>query len=74
MASILFRGGLAPAIGILGRGELGGEGVWTGDVGKEVLEGDNGENREKAKGPECADASLCAVVAIKGGVVKPSEA
>ena len=73
MASIVFKGVLALAIGILGRGELGGEGVWTGDVGKEVLEGDNGENKERAKGPECEDASLCAVVAIKGGVVKSSE-
>jgi hypothetical protein len=36
-----------------------------GDVRKEVLEGDDGENREKAKGPECADASLYAIVAIK---------
>jgi hypothetical protein len=32
MASILFTGGLAPTIGILGGGELGGEGVWTGDT------------------------------------------
>ena len=45
-----------------------------GEVGKELLGGDNGENRERAKGPECEDAFLCAVVAIKGGVVKPSEA
>jgi hypothetical protein len=42
-------------------------------LGKEVLEGDDGENRERSKGPECADASLCVVVEIKGGVVKPSE-
>jgi hypothetical protein len=45
-----------------------------GDVGTKVLTGDDGKNRERSKGPECADASLCAVVAIKGGVVKPSEA
>jgi hypothetical protein len=44
-----------------------------GDVGIETLGGDNGENREKAKGPECADAPLCAAVISKGGVVKPSE-
>jgi hypothetical protein len=31
MASILVMGGFAPAIGILGGGELGGEGVPTGD-------------------------------------------
>jgi hypothetical protein len=35
MASILFRGGLAPAIGILGGGELGGEGVREGATGNE---------------------------------------
>jgi hypothetical protein len=37
-------------------------------------EGDNGENRERDKGLECADVSLCAVIVITGGVVKPSEA
>jgi hypothetical protein len=74
MASILFKGGLAPAIGMLGRGELGGEGVWTGDVGMKVLTGDDGRNRERSKGFGCADASLCVTVAVKGGVVKPSEA
>jgi hypothetical protein len=35
MASILFRGGLAPAIGMLGGGELGGEGVREGATGNE---------------------------------------
>ena len=48
--------------------------MWMGDVGKELLGGDNGENREKAKGPECADTSLYVAVITKGGVVKPSEA
>jgi len=42
-----------------------------GDVGAEVLGGDNGENREEVKGPECAGDSLYAVVTTKGGVVKP---
>jgi hypothetical protein len=74
MASILFGGGLTPSIGILGGGKLGGEGVRTGDDEKEVLEGDDGENKGKVRGPECADASLCITVAVKGGVVKPSEA
>ena len=65
MASILFGGGLAPAIGIVGRGELGGEGVWTGDVGKEVLKGDDGKSRERSTGPECVDVSLCGAVVVK---------
>jgi hypothetical protein len=34
---------------------------------------DDGENREKSKGLECAGVSLCAAVVIKGGVVKPPE-
>jgi hypothetical protein len=64
-------GGFAPAIGILGGGELGGEGVRRGDTGNE-LPGNNGGFREKANGLESADASLCAEVAkvIRGGVVK----
>jgi hypothetical protein len=36
-------------------------------------QGDDGENRERSKGPECAGVSLCAAVVIKGGVVKPPE-
>ena len=60
-------GGFSPAIGILGGGELGGE----GDTGNE-LPGNNGGFREKANGLESADASLCAEVAIvtRGGVAK----
>jgi hypothetical protein len=73
MASILFGGGLTPAIGILNRGELGGEGVPTGEEEKEVLMGEDGENREKSKGPEYARGSLCGAVVVKGGVVKPPE-
>jgi hypothetical protein len=73
MASILFRGGLAPAIGILDEGELGGEGVRKGDTGNE-LPGNNGGFRERASGLESADASLCAeeVVVTRGGVGKSS--
>jgi hypothetical protein len=60
-------GGFAPAIGILGGGELGGEGegVRKGDTGNELPggRGNNGEFREKAKGLESADASLCAEAA-----------
>jgi hypothetical protein len=44
-----------------------------GDVGTKFLTGDDGKNRERSKGPECADASLCVVVVITGGVVKYSE-
>ena len=44
-----------------------------GDVGKEVLKGNNGENRERPRGLECAGVSPCTTVVIKGGVVKPPE-
>jgi hypothetical protein len=58
-------------MGILGGGELGGEGVRKGDTGKE-LPRNNGGFREKANGLESVDASLCAEVATvtRGGVVK----
>jgi hypothetical protein len=66
-------GGFSPAIGILGGGELGGEGARTGNTGN-VLPGGRGNNggfREKAKGLELADASLYAVATVtRGGVVK----
>jgi hypothetical protein len=39
MASILFKGELALAIGILGGGELGGEGVREGATGNESRSG-----------------------------------
>jgi hypothetical protein len=54
-------------------GNSEGYGVRIGEAGKEVLTGDDGENREKSKGLECIGVSLCAVVVIKGGVVKPPE-
>ena len=67
-------GGLAPTIGILGGRELRGEGARTGDIGNELPggRGNNGGFKEKAKGLESADASLCAVATtiIRGGVVK----
>ena len=73
MVSILLRGGLAPAIGILGGGELGGEGVCEGATGNESLSGmgNNRGFREEANGIKLADASLHAVVATitRGGVV-----
>jgi hypothetical protein len=71
MESILFRGGLAPTIGILGEGELGGEGVRRGETGNE-LPGENGRFRERASGLESIDASLCVVATTitRGGVVK----
>jgi hypothetical protein len=67
-------GGFSLAIGILGGGELGGEGARTGDTGNELpsRRGNNGGFREKAKGLESADASVYAVetIVIRGGVVK----
>ena len=73
MASILFRGGLAPAIGILG-GELGGVGVREGATGNESQSGMGNKRgfKEKANGLKSADAPLCAgvVTVTRGGVVK----
>jgi hypothetical protein len=73
IASILVMGGFSPAIGILVGGELGGEEAQTGDTGNELPggRGNNGGFREKAKGLESVDASLCVVAAIviRGGVV-----
>jgi hypothetical protein len=69
-------GGFALAIEILGGGELGGEGAQIGDTRNDLLggRGNNGGFREKAKGLESANTSLCSVVAMikRGGVVKPS--
>ena len=66
-------GGFSPAIGISGGGELEGEGARIGDTGNEPLggRGNNGGFREKAMGPELADASLSTVAAtvIRGRVV-----
>jgi hypothetical protein len=74
MASILVMGGFSPAIGILGGGEIEGEGAQIGDTGNELPGGrrNNGGFREKAKGLDSTDASLCSVATIvtRGGVVK----
>jgi len=67
-------GGFSPAIGILGVGELRGEGARTWNFGNALPggRGNNGGFREKAKGIELEDTSLCTVeeIVIRGGVVK----
>jgi hypothetical protein len=74
MASILFRGGLAPAIGILGGGEFGGEGVRKGATGNESRSGMGNKRgfKEKANGFKLIDAPLCAgvVTVTRGRVAK----
>jgi len=74
MASILFRGGLAPAIGILGGGELGGEGVHEGATRNESRSGVGNKRgfKEKANELKSAGAPLCTgvVIVTRGGVVK----
>jgi hypothetical protein len=75
MASILFLGGLALAIGIMDGGEVGGEGVWTGETRTELPRG-KGNNRgfgEKVKGLEGPAVSLFIkpVTLTRGGVIKP---
>jgi hypothetical protein len=76
MASILFRGGLAPAIGILGGGELGGEGVRAGATGNESRIGMGNKRgfKEKANGLKSVGAPLCVgvVTVTRGGVGKSS--
>ena len=61
MASILLGGGLAPAIGILGGGEFGGEGVREGTVGNEpqIGGGNKRGSKEKATEHKSADAPPC---------------
>jgi hypothetical protein len=56
MASILFRGGLAPAIGILGTGELEGEGVREGATGNESRRGVENKRGFKAEANELGSA------------------
>jgi hypothetical protein len=74
MASILVMGGFSPTIGILGGGELRGEEARIGDTGNELPggRGNNGGFKEKAKGLESTNASLCAVATTvtREGVVK----
>ena len=73
----MVMGGFGPTIGILGGGELRGEGARIGDTGNELPSGrgNNGGFREKAKGLESADASLHVVVEtiMRGGVVNIGE-
>jgi hypothetical protein len=61
MVSILFKGGLAPAIGILGGGEIGGEGVREGATGNESQSGVANKRgfKEKANELKSACAPLC---------------
>jgi hypothetical protein len=75
MASILFPGGLAPTIGMIGGGEIGGDGVQTGETGTELL-GGKGNNRglgEKATELEGIEVSIFSksTTLTGGGVVKP---
>jgi hypothetical protein len=71
MASILFRGGLAPAIGILGGGEFGGGGVRNGVIENESQSGVGNKRgfKEKADELKLAGSPLCTGV-VKLGVGK----
>jgi hypothetical protein len=70
MASILFRGGLAPTIGILGGGEFGGEGVRKGLIEDESRSGVGNKRGFKEKdnelksvgAPPCAGVGKSSVV------------
>jgi hypothetical protein len=75
MASILVIGGFSPAIGILGGGELGGEGVHKGATGNESRSGVGNKRgfKEKASELKSVDVSLRAeaTTVTRGGVVRP---
>jgi hypothetical protein len=60
MESILFRGGLVPTIGILGGGELGGEGVCEGATRNESRSGMRNKRgfQEKANRLKSVDSPL----------------
>ena len=64
MTSILVIGGFSPAIGILGGGELGGEGVRDGATGNEPWSGVGNKRRfkEKANKLKSAGSPPCAGV------------
>jgi hypothetical protein len=70
MASILFRGRLAPTIGILGGGEFGGEGVRKGVIEDESQSGVGNKRGFKEKdnelksvgAPPCAGVGKSSVV------------
>jgi hypothetical protein len=77
MVSILFRGGLSPAIGILGGGEFGGEGVRKGvieDESRSVVGNKRGfkekDNELKSLGaPPCAGVGKSyVVVGLRQGI------
>ena len=67
-------GGFSLAIGILGGGEIEGEGARKGDTRDEIVSGmgNNRGSREKASRIKPINASLCAEATIvtRGGVVK----
>ena len=69
MASILFRGGLAPAIGILGGGEFGGDGVRKGLIENESRSGVGNKRgfKEKANELKSAGSPLC-IGGVKLGI------
>jgi hypothetical protein len=64
MTSILVIGGFAPAIGILGGGELGGEGIQKGATRNESQSGVGNKRgfKEKANGLKSAGAPPCVEV------------
>jgi hypothetical protein len=71
----MFLGGSAPSIGMIGGGELGGEGIRTG-VTRTELSGGKGNSRgfrKKAIGLEGTKVSLSSksVTLTRGGVLKP---
>jgi len=73
MASIQVRGELAPAIGIFGGGDLGGEGICEGTAKNEPLirVWNKRGFKEKAIKLKSAGAPLCTVM-VKLGVGKSS--
>jgi hypothetical protein len=71
MASILFRGGLSQTIGILGGGELGGEGVHEGATWNEFRSGTGNKRgfKDKANEPKSANAPFCVGVGKSSAVL-----
>jgi len=77
ITSILFLGGLDPAIGVWKGGKPGGDGVQTGDIGGDLMgtEGNKWGSGEKASGLEGTEVSLSAkpIALTRGRVVKLGE-
>jgi hypothetical protein len=75
MESILFLGGLAPAIGRTDGGELGGDGVRTGETGTEVPRGKGNcrgfGGKDIGLGGTQVSLAMVATTVIGGRVVKP---